>query len=177
MLPPGLGLQTLSRKRPCGAQNGKSCRAPLGLEGCSTTGRTGFFPYTRRRTCSTGCRESLKMLLDEEGLPAVSTATPATPRRPVARSPAGSRSAVRRSARAFQLVDRSLVPSGFDADRLREIILEAFDMSLGTGLGSSEVKSFASAISATSTIWMLSGTLAGVEMGCTAPAFLTGPVA
>jgi alanine-glyoxylate transaminase/serine-glyoxylate transaminase/serine-pyruvate transaminase len=45
------------------------------------------------------------------------------------------------------------MPAGHDADRLRKIILEAFDMSLGTGLtklGGKVVS--ASATSATSTI-------------------------
>ena len=35
-----------------------------------------------------------------------------------------------------------LVPDGHDADRLREIILDRFDMSLGTGLGKLKGKIF-----------------------------------
>jgi len=58
-----------------------------------------------------------------------------------------------------------LVPSGFDADRLREIILEAFDMSLGTGLGRLRGKIFRIGHLGHFNDLMLSGTLAGVEMG------------
>jgi alanine-glyoxylate transaminase/serine-glyoxylate transaminase/serine-pyruvate transaminase len=58
-----------------------------------------------------------------------------------------------------------LVPAGFDADRLREIILEAFDMSLGTGLGKLKGKVFRVGHLGHFNDLMLCGTLAGIEMG------------
>jgi len=58
-----------------------------------------------------------------------------------------------------------LVPDGFDADRLREIILECFDMSLGTGLGKLRGKVFRVGHLGHFNDLMLCGTLAGVEMG------------
>jgi alanine-glyoxylate transaminase/serine-glyoxylate transaminase/serine-pyruvate transaminase len=58
-----------------------------------------------------------------------------------------------------------LVPQGFDADRLREIILEAFDMSLGTGLGRLRGRVFRIGHLGHFNDLMLCGTLAGVEMG------------
>jgi alanine-glyoxylate transaminase / serine-glyoxylate transaminase / serine-pyruvate transaminase len=58
-----------------------------------------------------------------------------------------------------------LVPSGFDADRLREIILEAFDLSLGTGLGKVKGKVFRIGHLGYFNDLMLCGTLSGVEMG------------
>jgi alanine-glyoxylate transaminase/serine-glyoxylate transaminase/serine-pyruvate transaminase len=58
-----------------------------------------------------------------------------------------------------------LVPDGFDADRVREAILEAFDMSLGTGLGRLRGKAFRIGHLGHFNDLMLCGTLAGVEMG------------
>jgi len=58
-----------------------------------------------------------------------------------------------------------VIPDGFDADRLREIILECFDMSLGTGLGKLRGKVFRIGHLGHFNDLMLCGTLAGVEMG------------
>ena len=58
-----------------------------------------------------------------------------------------------------------LVPRGHDADRLRAIILERFDMSLGTGLGKLAGKVFRIGHLGHFNDLMLAGTLAGVEMG------------
>ena len=58
-----------------------------------------------------------------------------------------------------------LVPQGHDADRLRKVILEAYDMSLGTGLGKLAGKIFRIGHLGDFNDLMLAGTLAGVEMG------------
>jgi alanine-glyoxylate transaminase/serine-glyoxylate transaminase/serine-pyruvate transaminase len=58
-----------------------------------------------------------------------------------------------------------LMPEGHDADRLREVILEAFDMSLGTGLGKLAGRVFRIGHLGYFNDLMLTGTLAGVEMG------------
>jgi len=46
----------------------------------------------------------------------------------------------------------AFMPEGHDADRLRNIILEHFDMSIGAGLSKLKAKYFGSGISAVSTI-------------------------
>ena len=58
-----------------------------------------------------------------------------------------------------------LVPEGHDADKLRETILDAFDMSLGTGLGKLRGKIFRIGHLGHFNDLMLCGTLCGVEMG------------
>jgi alanine-glyoxylate transaminase/serine-glyoxylate transaminase/serine-pyruvate transaminase len=58
-----------------------------------------------------------------------------------------------------------LVPEGHDADRLRAVVLESFDMSLGTGLGKLAGKVFRIGHLGHFNDLMLAGTLAGVEMG------------
>ena len=58
-----------------------------------------------------------------------------------------------------------LVPDGHDADRVRDIILDGFDMSLGTGLGKMKGKIFRIGHLGHFNDLMLCGTLCGVEMG------------
>jgi alanine-glyoxylate transaminase/serine-glyoxylate transaminase/serine-pyruvate transaminase len=58
-----------------------------------------------------------------------------------------------------------LMPPGQDADRVRTVILEAFDLSLGTGLGKLSGKVFRIGHLGDFNDLMLAGTLAGVEMG------------
>ena len=58
-----------------------------------------------------------------------------------------------------------MMPAGHDADALRKIILEAYDMSLGTGLGRLAGKVFRIGHLGDFNDLTLVGTLAGVEMG------------
>jgi alanine-glyoxylate transaminase/serine-glyoxylate transaminase/serine-pyruvate transaminase len=58
-----------------------------------------------------------------------------------------------------------LLPAGHDADKVREIVLERFDMSLGTGLGKMQGKVFRIGHLGDFNDLMLAGTLCGVEMG------------
>ena len=58
-----------------------------------------------------------------------------------------------------------LLPEGHDADRVRKVILERFDMSLGQGLGKLQGKIFRIGHLGHFNDLMLAGTLCGVEMG------------
>ena len=58
-----------------------------------------------------------------------------------------------------------VMPEGHDADALRKVILENFDMSLGTGLGKVKGKIFRIGHLGDFNELMLTGTLSGVEMG------------
>jgi alanine-glyoxylate transaminase/serine-glyoxylate transaminase/serine-pyruvate transaminase len=58
-----------------------------------------------------------------------------------------------------------MMPAGHDADVLRKLILEAYDMSLGTGLGKLAGKVFRIGHLGDFNDLTLAGTLAGVEMG------------
>ncbi len=57
------------------------------------------------------------------------------------------------------------VPEGYDADKLRAVILENFDMSLGSGLSKLAGKVFRIGHLGSFNDLMLAGTLCGVEMG------------
>src|SRR6202035_4166155 len=58
-----------------------------------------------------------------------------------------------------------LVPQGHNADELRKIILDQFNMSLGSGLGKLQGKIFRIGHLGHFNDLMLMGTLSGVEMG------------
>jgi len=58
-----------------------------------------------------------------------------------------------------------MVPDGFDADEVRGVILERYDMSLGTGLGKLKGKVFRIGHLGSLNDLMLCGTLCGVQMG------------
>jgi alanine-glyoxylate transaminase/serine-glyoxylate transaminase/serine-pyruvate transaminase len=57
------------------------------------------------------------------------------------------------------------VPEGHDADNVRKVILETFDMSLGTGLGKLAGRAFRIGHLGSFNDLSLAGTLSGVEMG------------
>jgi alanine-glyoxylate transaminase/serine-glyoxylate transaminase/serine-pyruvate transaminase len=58
-----------------------------------------------------------------------------------------------------------LMPGGHDADEFRQIVLERFDMSLGSGLGKLKGSVFRIGHLGSFNDLMLAGTLSGVEMG------------
>lgn len=166
MLPPGLGFNAVSAKAMAASKTAKLTRSYWDWQAMAQTANTGFFPYTPGTNLLFGLREALKMLLEEEGLPAV-----------FARH-ARHGEATRRAVKAWGLellcqdereysnsLTAVLMPQGFDADRLREIILGAYDMSLGTGLGKVKGTAFRIGHLGHFNDLMLCGTLCGVEMG------------
>jgi alanine-glyoxylate transaminase/serine-glyoxylate transaminase/serine-pyruvate transaminase len=166
MLPPGLGFNAVSKKALAVHKTARLPRSYWDWEAMLEAGRTGFFPYTPATNLLYGLRESLKMLLEEEGLEAVF--------RRHARHAEATRHAIAAWGLKVLCADPReysnsltaiLVPDGFDADRLREIILDAFDMSLGTGLGKLRGKVFRIGHLGHFNDLMLCGTLSGVEMG------------
>jgi alanine-glyoxylate transaminase / serine-glyoxylate transaminase / serine-pyruvate transaminase len=127
--------------------------------------RQGFFPYTPATNLLWGLREAL-LMLQEEGLGNVFLRHD--------RHAEATRAAVR--AWGLQVLCEEpkeysssltavLMPEGYNADRLREIILENFDMSLGTGLAKLAGKVFRIGHLGHFNDLMLAGTLSGVEMG------------
>jgi len=166
MLPPGLSFNCLSPKALAAAKTAKLPKSYFAWDEMIANGKTGYFPYTPATNLLYGLREALQMLLEEEGLDAV-----------FARHQRHAE-ATRRAVRAWGLeifaldpreysasLTAVLMPAGHDADRLRKIILEAFDMSLGTGLTKVSGKLFRIGHLGDFNDLTLMGTLAGVEMG------------
>ena len=165
MLPPGLSFNAISDKALAAAKGAGLPRSYWAWDEMLASGRSGYFPYTPATNLLYGLREALSMLA-EEGLENV-----------FARHQRHAE-ATRRAVRAWGLevlatnpVEYSasltavLLPAGHDADRVRKIVLETFDMSLGTGLGKLAGKVFRIGHLGDFNDLTLMGTLAGVEMG------------
>jgi len=165
MLPPGLGLNAVSRKALDASASAKLPRSYWDWKAMIRDNKMGFFPYTPATNLLYGLRESLRMLF-EEGLNHV-----------FARHLRHAE-ATRRAVRAWGLeilclnpdeyspaLTTVVMPHGHDADALRKVILERFDMSLGTGLGKLKGKVFRIGHLGDFNDLMLAGTLCGVEMG------------
>ena len=125
----------------------------------------GFFPYTPATTLLYGLREAL-IMLHEEGLPSVF----ARHRRLAEATQAAVRAwgleiVCERPDEYSDTVTAVFMPPGHDADQFRKLILEKFDMSLGTGLAKFQGKVFRIGHLGSFNELMLAGTLAGVEMG------------
>jgi alanine-glyoxylate transaminase/serine-glyoxylate transaminase/serine-pyruvate transaminase len=166
MLPPGLSFNCISPKALDTSKGAGLPRSYWAWDEMISNGKSGYFPYTPATNLLYGLREALKMLLEEEGLDAV-----------FARHQRHGE-ATRRAVRAWGLevyaldpreysasLTGVLMPAGHDADRVRSLILDAFDLSLGTGLTKLGGKMFRIGHLGDFNDLMLMGTLAGVEMG------------
>jgi len=165
MLPPGLGFNAISEKALAASKTAKMPRSYWDWEGILKNNAAGFFPYTPATNLLYGLHEALAMLHDE-GMANVF--------RRHQRHAEATRAAIR--AWGLELVCEEpreysssltaiFTPEGHDADRLRTTILDAFDMSLGTGLGKLAGRAFRIGHLGSFNDLMLAGTLAGVEMG------------
>jgi alanine-glyoxylate transaminase/serine-glyoxylate transaminase/serine-pyruvate transaminase len=165
MLPPGLSFNALSARALDAARGARLSRSYWDWQGMLQANESGFFPYTPATNLLYGLREAL-LMLDEEGLDRVFARH--------ARHAEATRRAVGAWGMELNPLDErehssSLtavrMPKGHDADRLRGIILDRFDMSLGQGLGKQKGQLFRIGHLGHFNDLMLCGTLAGVEMG------------
>ena len=129
--------------------------------------RRGFFPYTPATNLFYGLREALDMLF-EEGLENVFArhAKLAQATRLAAQS-WGLEILCKNESEYSNTLTAIMLPDNFDADELRKIILDEYNMSLGTGLGKVKGKVFRIGHLGDFNELALMGTLAGVEMGLT----------
>ena len=165
MLPPGLSFNALSPKALAASKSSDLPKSFWSWDEMLESNKTGFFPYTPATNMLYGLREALAMLR-EEGHAHV-----------FARHQRHAE-ATRRAVRAWGLeilcvnpaeyspvLTAVMMPSGHDADALRETILKHFDMSLGMGLNKLKGRIFRIGHLGDFNDLTLMGTLAGVEMG------------
>jgi alanine-glyoxylate transaminase/serine-glyoxylate transaminase/serine-pyruvate transaminase len=165
MLPPGLSFNAVSAKALDASRTAALPKSFWDWKPIIEANKNGFFPYTPATNLLYGLEESLQMLA-AEGLPAVFARH--------ARHAEATRAAVRAWGLEVLCADEReysgsltavLMPEGHDADKVREIILERFDMSLGTGLGRLAGRVFRIGHLGHFNDLTLAGTLAGVQMG------------
>src|SRR5271163_3315542 len=165
MLPPGLSFNAISEKALAANKTAKLPRSYWDWQDMLAPNRAGFFPYTPATTLLYGLREALAML-QEEGLFNVFLRHD--------RHAEATRTAVRTWGLEIVCEDpreysssltAAFMPEGHNADQLRKVILDAFDMSLGAGLSKLAGKVFRIGHLGSFNDLMLAGTLSGVEMG------------
>ena len=165
MLPPGISFNALSTKALAASRSAKLPRSFWAWDEIVEMNKSGYWPYTPSTNLLYGLAESLDMLL-EEGLPNVLARHQ--------RWGEGVRTAVRAWGLEIQCADPALyspvltgviTPEGIDADRVRQLIHERFDLSLGTGLGKVKGRMFRIGHLGDSNDLTLLATLAGCEMG------------
>jgi len=165
MLPPGLGFNAISEKALAASKTAKLPRSYWEWEPMLAQNKTGFFPYTPATNMLFALQESLKML-HEEGL------------QNVFKRHERHGEATRRAVRAWGLENVALdskeysnsvtavyTPAGHSADAFRKVVLERFNMALGSGLGKLADKVFRIGHLGDFNDLMLAGALGGVEMG------------
>jgi alanine-glyoxylate transaminase/serine-glyoxylate transaminase/serine-pyruvate transaminase len=165
MLPPGLGFTAISDKALAASKINKMPRSYWDWQEMLKPNAGGFFPYTPATNLLFGLQEAIGMLL-EEGLDEVFARHQTLG--------AATRAAVRAWGLEVLCLEPSeyspvltavRMPPGHDADLLRDIVLDNFNMSLGAGLTKLSGKVFRIGHLGQCNALMLMGALTGVEMG------------
>ncbi|WP_315721217.1 MULTISPECIES: alanine--glyoxylate aminotransferase family protein [unclassified Bradyrhizobium] len=165
MLPPGLGFNAVSDKARAVAKTNKMPRSFWDWEDMLKLNANGFFPYTPATNLLYGLREAIAMLL-EEGLDQVFARHQ--------RLAAATRAAVehwglevlcQESKDYSPVLTAVLMPPGHNADEFRQVVLDNFNMSLGSGLSKVAGKVFRIGHLGECNELTLMAALSGVEMG------------
>jgi alanine-glyoxylate transaminase/serine-glyoxylate transaminase/serine-pyruvate transaminase len=165
MLPPGISFNAVSQKALAASATAKLPRSFWAWDEIIEMNKTGYWPYTPNTNLLYGLSEALDMILDE-GLDNVFARHK--------RLAEACRRAVRAWGLEIQCDDPSvyspvltgvMTPEGIDADAVRKVIYEHFDMSLGTGLGKMKGRMFRIGHLGDCNDLTLMATLAGCEMG------------
>jgi len=165
MLPPGLSFNAVSAKAVAASAKSKLPKAFWGWEEIIEANKNGFWPYTPATNLLYGLSEACDML-QEEGLQNVF----ARHRRHAEATRAcvnawGLEILCQNPAEYSPALTAVVMPDGHNADTLRKVVLENFNMSLGQGLSKLSGKVFRIGHLGDFNDLTLMGTLAGVEMG------------
>lgn len=167
MLPPGIGFNVLSSKAIEASKQAQLPRSFWAWDEILEANRGGYWPSTPNTNLLYGLSEALDMLL-EEGLTNVLARHQ--------RWAVGVRTAVEAWGLEIQCQTPALyspaltgvvMPEGVNADEVRKIIYERFDLSLGMGLGKAKGKMFRIGHLGDSNDLTLLATLGGCEAGLT----------
>ncbi|MEP6703112.1 MAG: aminotransferase class V-fold PLP-dependent enzyme [Betaproteobacteria bacterium] len=165
MLPPGIGFNAISPKAIAASKTAKLPRAFWSWDEMIEMNRDGYWPSTPNTNLLYGLAEALDML-QAEGLEKVFARHE--------RWAEGVRAAVNAWGLPIQCADPAvyspvltgvIMPPGIDADAVRRLIYERFDLSLGTGLGKVKGRMFRIGHLGDSNDLTLIAAIAGCEMG------------
>jgi alanine-glyoxylate transaminase/serine-glyoxylate transaminase/serine-pyruvate transaminase len=164
MLPPGLSFTAVSDKALAAMKTAKLTRSYFNWEDMIAMNDGGWFPYTPATGLLYGLQEAID-LINEEGLQNVLDRHE--------RLAEASRRAVRawglelncRDAKYYSpAVTTVLMPDGYNADQFRKVVLDTFNMSLGTGLNKLAGKAFRIGHLGDTNELTVMGALTGIEM-------------
>lgn len=165
MLPPGISFNALSPRALEASKKATLPRAFWAWDEIVEMNKDGYWPYTPNTNLLYGLSEAIDMLL-AEGLENVFARHQ--------RWGAGVRAAVNAWGLPIQCADPAvyspvltgvITPEGVDADAVRRLIHQRFDLSLGTGLGKLKGRMFRMGHLGDSNDLTLIAMVAGVEMG------------
>ncbi|SDD17883.1 pyridoxal-phosphate-dependent aminotransferase family protein [Paraburkholderia lycopersici] len=165
MLPPGISFNAVSAKALAASERALLPRSFWNWAEIIEMNKSGYWPYTPNTNLLYGLSEALDMLQDE-GLDNVFARH--------RRLGEACRRAVRAWGLEIQCADPAvyspvltgvMMPEGVDADAVRKIIYERFDLSLGTGLGKVKGRMFRIGHLGDCNDLTLLAALAGCEMG------------
>ncbi|WP_028213467.1 pyridoxal-phosphate-dependent aminotransferase family protein [Paraburkholderia mimosarum] len=165
MLPPGISFNAVSEKALAASEEARLPRSFWGWAEIIEMNKSGYWPYTPNTNLLYGLAEALDMI-EDEGLDNVFARH--------RRLGEACRRAVRAWGLEIQCADPAvyspvltgvMMPEGVDADAVRKIIYERFDLSLGTGLGKVKGRMFRIGHLGDCNDLTLLAALAGCEMG------------
>jgi alanine-glyoxylate transaminase/serine-glyoxylate transaminase/serine-pyruvate transaminase len=165
MLPPGISFNALSEKALAAAKTSRHPKLYWSWDDMLPHNQSGYFHYTPATNLLHGLVEAIDMM-HEEGLDRVFARH--------IRHGEATRRAVRgwgleilcRDPKYYSpVLTAVMMPDGHNADAVRKVILDNFDMSLGAGLGKVAGKIFRIGHLGDINDLTLIGTLGGVEMG------------
>lgn len=168
MLPPGISFNALSPKAIEASKSAKLPKSFWAWDEILEMNKTGYWPYTPNTNLLYGLAEACDMLLEPAfgGLDGVFARHK--------RWGEGVRSAVKAWGLEIQCTEAAtqspvltgvVMPEGVDADAVRKLIYERFDLSLGTGLGKVKGRMFRIGHLGDCNDLTLMAALSGCEMG------------
>jgi len=165
MLPPGLSFNAIGAKALAAHKTARLQRAYWDWGAMLAANASGVFPFTPATNLLYGLREAIAML-KEEGLDHVfARHTRHAEATRAAVTQWGLEIVARNPSEYSSSLTGVILPDGHDADRLRAVILDGFDLSLGQGLGKLKGRVFRIGHLGDFNDLTLVGTLGGVEMG------------
>lgn len=165
MLPPGISFNAISPKALAASKQATLGRSFWAWDEIVEMNKTGYWPYTPNTNLLYGLSEALDMI-QEEGLDNVFARHQ--------RLAAACRAAVNAWGLEIQCVEEAchspvltgvMMPQGVDADQVRRLIYEHFNMSLGAGLGKLKGLMFRIGHLGEANDLSLVATLGGCQMG------------
>ena len=165
MLPPGLSFNAISEKALLTSKKSGMQRSYWDWQEQIEANKSGSFPYTPATNLLYGLKEAINML-HEEGLDNVFKRHDKHAKATRAAVQAWGLEVLCQEEMDYSNVLTAVkLPDGHNADELRKIILENFNMSLGNGLSKLAGKVFRIGHLGDFNDLMLMGTLTGIEMG------------